>query len=31
MRADVDALAGDELGRSRLIEEDEWPDHLAPR
>ena len=31
MRADVDALAGDELGRPHLVEEDERPDHLALR
>jgi hypothetical protein len=31
MRADVDALPRDELGRSHLVEEDEWPDHLPFR
>jgi hypothetical protein len=29
MRADVHALAGDELHRPEMIEEDEGPDHLA--
>src|ERR1700681_3765951 len=29
MRADVHALAGHELHRSEMIEEDEGPDHLA--
>ena len=28
MRAHVDALTGDELGWTRLIEEYEWADHL---
>ena len=31
MRADVDALAGQELDRPHLVEEDERPDHLALR
>ena len=31
MRADVDALARDELHRSHLVEEDERPDHLPLR
>ncbi len=31
MRADVHPLAGDELSRSHLVEEDERPDHLALR
>ncbi len=28
MRAHVEALAGEELTRPHLIEEDEWADHL---
>src|SRR5205823_324578 len=28
MRPDIDALPGDELDRSHLVEEDEWADHL---
>ena len=28
MRAHVDALSGEELGRPHLVEEDERPDHL---
>ena len=31
MRPHVDALAGEKLGRSHLIEEDEGPDHLPAR
>src|SRR5690606_38811461 len=31
MRPDVDAVSGEEFGRPCLIEEDERPDHLAPR
>jgi hypothetical protein len=31
MRTYVDAPAREELCRSHLVEEDEWPDHLALR
>ncbi len=31
MRADVDAVARDELSRSHLVEDDERPDHRALR
>ena len=30
VRADVDALPEQELGRTHLVEEDEGADHLAP-
>ena len=30
MRAHVDAVADEELGRAHLVEEDEGPDHLPP-
>jgi hypothetical protein len=29
MRPDVDALCGYKFGGAHLVEEDEWPDHLA--
>lgn len=31
VRSDIDALPGQQFGRTGLIEEDEWPDHLPLR